>query len=88
MGMTPQDISEIAQLKERIEELQAELEQQKLDAIWWEHAAFTWKAEAEDKTPDQAREDWVQQTLDAIPIVETMRDVFPDSPGAAREGAD
>lgn len=81
--------SEIARLQERIEELERELEQHKLDAVWWEHAAFTWKAQAEDKTEDQAREDWVKETLDAIPVIELKVEIpKPNDHRSLREGAD
>ena len=81
--------SEIARLQERIEQLERELEHRKLDAVWWEHAAFIWKAQAEDKTEDQAREDWVKETLDEIPVIKLEVEISkPNDHCSLREGAD
>jgi len=40
------------------------------EVVWWTHAAFSWKAESEDKSVQQVQEEWFQKELAKYPVID------------------
>jgi hypothetical protein len=52
------------------EDLGAQVKSLEEEVVWWTHAAFSWKAEAEDKPVEQVQDEWFQKELAKYPVID------------------